>query len=108
MTPFSGSYYQPGHAKKDADISLPPHTSLTIGYGASGTVPYMYTLKKGQDVDVGFLKLFFSTDYLDLSDIVQGSPFYGDRSSDRYQPKKMRLWDTMSVAVVQRPADAAC
>ncbi|KAK0486539.1 caspase domain-containing protein [Armillaria novae-zelandiae] len=96
------SYYQPGRAKKDADVSLPPGDSLTIGYGASGTVPHIYTLRKGQDVDVGFLKLFFSTKYMDLSGVVQDSPFDDDRQSGPPSPREsLYLWHTMCVPVVQ-------
>ncbi|PBK98277.1 hypothetical protein ARMGADRAFT_1008727 [Armillaria gallica] len=101
------SYYQPGHAKKDADASLPPYGSLTIGYGASGTVPHMYTLRKGQHVDVGFLKLFFSTEYLDLSDVVQRSPFEDVRQDREAPTKKKYLWHTMCVAVVQTKGGGA-
>ncbi|KAK0440556.1 hypothetical protein EV421DRAFT_2036766 [Armillaria borealis] len=61
------SYYQPGCAKKDTDVSLPPGDSLTIGYDASGMVSHMYRLRKGQHVDVGFLKRLSSTEYMDLS-----------------------------------------
>ncbi|PBK59425.1 hypothetical protein ARMSODRAFT_945614 [Armillaria solidipes] len=96
------SYYQPGSAKKNADVSLPPGESLAIGYGASGTVPHMYTLRQGQDVDVGFLKLFFSTEYMDLSGIVQDSPFTESRGGERAAPESRRLWDAMCVAVVQK------
>ncbi|KAK0234489.1 hypothetical protein EDD85DRAFT_84611 [Armillaria nabsnona] len=73
------SYYQPGYAKKHADVSLLPCGELTIGYGASRTVPPIYTLREGQYVNVGFLKLFFSTEYIDLSGVVQRSAF--DNSS---------------------------
>ncbi|KAK0502233.1 caspase domain-containing protein [Armillaria luteobubalina] len=96
------SYYQPGRAKKDADVSLPPGGSLTIGYGASGTVPHIYTLRKGQNVDVGFLKLFFSTKYTDLSGVVQNSPFDDDRQSGLLSVRKsLYLWHTMCVPVIQ-------
>ncbi|KAK0234519.1 caspase domain-containing protein [Armillaria nabsnona] len=96
------SYYEPGNAKKDADVSLPPHGSLTIGYGASGTVPHMYRLREGQDVDVGFLKLFFSTEYMDLSGVVQKTPFDDVRQSGQPPVRKsLYLWHTMCVAVVQ-------
>ncbi|KAK0440553.1 caspase domain-containing protein [Armillaria borealis] len=95
------SYYQPGHAKKDTDVSLPPGDSLTIGYGASGTVPHMYRLRKGQNVDVGFLRLFFLTEYMDLSGVVQNSPFNDVRQSGRPPVRKRYLWHTMCVAVVQ-------
>ncbi len=102
MTPFAGSYYQPGSAKKNVDVSLPPGESLTIGYGASGTVPHMYTLREGQDVDVGFLKLFISTEYMDLSGIVQGSPFNIIRGAQRAAPESRYMWDSMCVAVVKK------
>ncbi len=75
---------------------------MAIGYGARGTVPHIYTLREGQDVDVGFLKLFFSTEYLDLSGIVQGSPFIECRGGTQAMPESRNLWDTMCVAVVQK------
>ncbi|KAK0218653.1 caspase domain-containing protein [Armillaria fumosa] len=95
-------YYQPGSAKKNVDVCLPPGKSLAIGYGASGTVPHRYTLREGQDVDVGFLKLFFSTEYLDFSGLVQGSPFTGIRGAQQIAPGSRYLWDSMCVAVVQK------
>ncbi|KAK0440552.1 caspase domain-containing protein [Armillaria borealis] len=106
------SYYQPGRAKKDADVSLPPQESLTIGYGASGTVPHMYTLREGQNVDVGFLKLFLSTEYIDLSGIVQGSPFEDVRKDGRPPVRKSCTYGTRCVLQLFRqreraPRDAA-
>ncbi len=137
MTSFADSYYQPGYAKKDADVSLPPRESLTIGYDASRTVPYIYTLREGQDVNVGFLKLLFSTEYMDLSGVVQRSAFdnpstppsaslnYTKWSApptpcsarvhhvegilrDRQPPKRKKdWWHTMCVAVVQTKGGGA-
>ncbi|KAK0214585.1 caspase domain-containing protein [Armillaria fumosa] len=95
------SYYQPGSARKDVDVSLPPGELLSIGYGTSRTVPHMYTLRKGQDVDVGFLKLFFSTEYLDLSGVVQKSPFTESRRGGQVAPQSRYLWDEMCIAVIQ-------
>ncbi|KAK0502201.1 hypothetical protein EDD18DRAFT_1426888 [Armillaria luteobubalina] len=96
------SYYQPGSAQNDVDVSLPPGESLSMGYGTSGTVPHMYTLRKGQDVDVGFLKLFFSTEYLDLSGVVQRSPFTESRGSGQVAEQNRYLWDDMCIAVIQK------
>ncbi|KAK0187308.1 hypothetical protein F5146DRAFT_1105099 [Armillaria mellea] len=95
-------YYHPGRAKKNVDVSLPPGESLAIGYGASGTVPHMYLLREGQDVDVGFLKLFYSTEYVDLAGIVQDSPFTESRGGAQATPESRSLWDSMCVAVVQK------
>ncbi len=37
--------------------------------------PWYFSVRDGQDVVVGFLKLFLSTEYLDLSAIIQESLF---------------------------------
>ncbi|KAF8436543.1 caspase domain-containing protein [Boletus edulis BED1] len=49
--------------------------TFTIGYGDGGTPPFAYSLEGNQDVDVGYLKIFFATRPIDLSDIEQSSPF---------------------------------
>ncbi|PBK98276.1 hypothetical protein ARMGADRAFT_572828 [Armillaria gallica] len=99
-------YYQPGSAKDGVvDFSLPPGEPLTIGYGASGTPPSRLTPRKGQGVEVGFLKLFFSTEYMDLSGIVQSSPFTECRQSISVKKKGRYVWDTMCVAIVQKNSE---
>ncbi|KAK0234492.1 hypothetical protein EDD85DRAFT_792528 [Armillaria nabsnona] len=61
-------YYQPGSMKDGiVNFSLSPGESLTI----------RLTPRKGQGVEVGF----FSTEYMDLSGIVQSSPFTECRQS---------------------------
>ncbi|PBK98094.1 hypothetical protein ARMGADRAFT_1060061 [Armillaria gallica] len=62
ILPFSMLYYQTGSVKTADDAPLPPGQSLTIGYGMNGTRPHGYYVPEGQEVDVGFLKLFFSTE----------------------------------------------
>lgn len=101
--PMIDAYYQPPSAGQQGHIeSLPPKGSLTIGYGSSGTPPYTFYLNKGQDVDVGYVKLFLSTEYVDYSSIPQKSPFmYDEARSAEYKPKR-RVWDTLSIPIVQR------
>ncbi|KAK0465794.1 hypothetical protein IW261DRAFT_1598505 [Armillaria novae-zelandiae] len=96
------AYYQPGSAKNDVDASLSGKESLAIGYGASGTVPHTYTLRKRQDVDVGFLKVFFSMKHIDLSEVIQESPFDGSRTTNVAKPKVLKGWLVMNVAIVQK------
>ena len=90
------------------DVPLPKKVnnvpgSLTIGYGSGGTVPFVYFMRDGQDVDVGFLKLFLTTEPVDYSNIPQNSPFnVNDRAHATYKPKPLLIWDTLLVAVVQR------
>ncbi|KAF8974725.1 caspase domain-containing protein [Flammula alnicola] len=43
----------------------------TIGYGQGGGTPYNFCLPAGQDLDVSFLKFFFTTRPIDLSVVTQ-------------------------------------
>lgn len=77
---------------------------LTIGHGAGAEQPYTFFLQAGQDLDVGFIKLFISTEPVDLSDIEQRSPFTMQTARDKGQAKNppAPVWDTATIAVVQR------
>ena len=103
------SYYQPPTAGKfKVDAPLGPKTndtsgSLAVGYGSGGSVPFTYFARDGQDVDVGFLKLFLTTEYVDFSNIPQSSPFNPDnRGWKQAQLKTVSTWDTIIIPVVQR------
>ncbi|KAF5343713.1 hypothetical protein D9758_016517 [Tetrapyrgos nigripes] len=100
------TYYLPSvGARGQGIVSLPPKGELTIGFGDSGTSPWSYALRPNQDVDVGFLKLYLSTKYVDWSHIKQDSPFgeHSDRFNvphpkDQYQKN---LWHTLTIPVIQ-------
>ncbi|SJL00961.1 uncharacterized protein ARMOST_04274 [Armillaria ostoyae] len=67
--------YQPG-SEKGVDAPLGSGESWTIGYDtkqvkAISRTPEQFFVQEGQDVGVGFLKLFLSTEYLDLLAIIQ-------------------------------------
>ena len=114
---FLASIYQPPTAKSTSivDPPLKGENLFTIGYGPSGSVPHTFVLKEGQNLDVGFLKLFLSTKQVELSHVVQLSPFDKQvglsQSSARatvpapVQTGPTPLWDTIRVPVVQRLAD---
>ena len=78
-----------------------------MGYGSGGEVPRIFKLGKNQNVEVGFLKLFLSTEYVDLSDIEQLTPFTDDllRPVEKAQPWRILLWDTLLVTAVIRRND---
>jgi hypothetical protein len=89
----------------EVDPSLLPCGSITFGYGSGGGEPLIFKLDNGRDVQVGFLKLFLFTEYVDISDIEQLSPFtesfkLGSRSVGRAK-FKISIWDTIVVPVVQ-------
>ncbi|PVG04722.1 hypothetical protein CPB86DRAFT_13246 [Serendipita vermifera] len=69
------SCYQPPTGHGQVDPSLEPNGSLSIGYGSSGTEPYIYFVSNGSSTEIGFIKLFISTEKVDLSGVAQPSPF---------------------------------
>ena len=46
-----------------------------MGYGDSGWAPFTFFLREGQNVGVGVVKLFLSTERVNLSHVAQLSPF---------------------------------
>ncbi|KZV62347.1 hypothetical protein PENSPDRAFT_642315 [Peniophora sp. CONT] len=97
-------YYRPAAVGPDAEPMLPAHGTLSIGWGAAGGRPFTYFLRDRQDQDVGFIKLFISTEFVDLSSIPQRSPFMTDRAAGPRGPSPPAIWDTVTIAVVQRKA----
>ncbi|KAA1472278.1 hypothetical protein DENSPDRAFT_171259 [Dentipellis sp. KUC8613] len=95
------SYFETPRAVGKVDAPLKPQKSLTIGYGAGGAAPYEYYLEDGQDIDVGFLKLFVSTEPVDLSHVPQASPFTDGRGGKPSPPKTEPTWDTILVPIIQ-------
>lgn len=96
------SYYQPPTSGANIDPPLLPNSSLTIGYGAGGGVPYCYFLRENQDIDIGHLKLFLSTEHIDLSHVPQHSPFVSHLGAVTISNKTRQIWDTILIPVVQR------
>ena len=72
---FLAPYYEPPIAGAIVEPPLNGKGRLTVGYGDSGWVPHRFFLRKGQNVDVGVLKLFLSRNQVNLSDVAQPSPF---------------------------------
>ncbi|PVF91863.1 hypothetical protein CPB86DRAFT_820144 [Serendipita vermifera] len=98
-------YTRPPTSRGRVDAPLPPKGPdgiFTIGYGSGGIPPLLYTLREGQSLDVGFLKLFLSTEPAQLSSIVQPSPFTTDRMAAFKRPKVSGCWHTVLIPLVQR------
>jgi hypothetical protein len=56
------------------DYNLASNTALNIGIGGEGSLPRIYTLAEGQDLNVGFLKIFVATQRLSLDVLNQTKP----------------------------------
>jgi hypothetical protein len=110
MIYIPGSYYEPPIAHGKADAPLLRGGSIAIGYGTEGALPFRYTLSGEQNVDVGFLKLFLSTEPVDLSSIPQEPPFSArkgvGRKSERVKEELDPLWHTLLITVVQKRASS--
>lgn len=48
---------------------------MTIGYGANGGDPFSFCLDAGEKAGTGFIKVLFSTKYVDMRTLAQPSPF---------------------------------
>ena len=85
------------------DHSLPPGKSLTIGYGSGGARPRRYGVRAGRDVEIGILKLFLSTKFVNYSSLEQPSPFSEGRTDDTpCEDDVPDLWCEKTIVLVQR------
>ncbi|KAJ7627861.1 caspase domain-containing protein [Mycena polygramma] len=79
-------------------------TRLPIGYG-SGGYAFQFFPTKGKSTETGFLKVFVSTEYLDMGWIEQKSPFkaelqpMGRPKGRRETPETGQLWDAFHAVV---------
>ncbi|KIM41910.1 hypothetical protein M413DRAFT_410348 [Hebeloma cylindrosporum] len=104
------SYYEsPSTAKRyTLDVPLPKNGGvLTIGYGAGGAPAQTFVLQTGQQLDVGFLKIFLCTNPVDLSMMAQASPFESTRSGEQIAKPREEAWGTMLIPLLQFPSDPA-
>ena len=74
---------------------------MNIGFGEGGTKARQYYVRDGT-FDVGFLKLFVSTKYVDFSDVAQQSPFNEARADKEYKPEGPELWHAIVIPVIQK------
>ncbi|KAJ6622143.1 caspase domain-containing protein [Mycena sp. CBHHK59/15] len=79
-------------------------TRLPIGYGTGGYA-FEFFLPEGKSMDTGFLKVFVSTEYLDMEWITQKSPFspdyepHGRLGGGRETVEKGQVWDAFHSVV---------
>ena len=97
----SENIYRPNFAKSGADTSLVVNGSLTIGFGASDSPPQIFYLPDGLNVDITYLKVFLTSEFVDLSYIAQPSPFDTGLAKS-VKPTAHAIWDTVLAAIVQQ------
>ncbi|KAF8182906.1 hypothetical protein BJ912DRAFT_561571 [Pholiota molesta] len=84
---------------------LKARDSIIIGHGSEGVSPFVLDISdRSYGMEVGFLKLFVSTQYVDHSNIPQGSPFKGlnSRGLRPYTKRPNEYFGTVMVPLVVR------
>lgn len=97
---------QQWYPPKNHDGSTPvsPGSPLAIGHGPGDTAgdTFMFKFREGAEKETGFLKVFVSTQYVDMSYILQGS-LDGHRPTDRGvirgKPSMRHDWNGVIYAV---------
>lgn len=101
---ISSLYQPPSAGEHTVDPPLKRGQELPIGYGSGGHTARRYTIEDPtQDLEVGFLKLFISSQYVDFSKVEQNSPF-GDasRAMKKAKVSPPRFWDAIFIPLIQR------
>jgi hypothetical protein len=79
---------------------------LSIGYGASGTDAIQFSLPPGARVDSGFLKVFVSSSYVDMTFLKRDSPLQmPPRLARTMTLPFIHIWDawTFVLTVIANP-----
>ncbi|KAG6907246.1 hypothetical protein DXG01_009785 [Tephrocybe rancida] len=81
-------YNPPTVASGNATPCLLSGESKTIGYGSPGDSPFVYWLEEDETSDAGYLRLFFSDQYLDLLHIKRSTIMQQDCNPRDLLPKR--------------------
>ncbi|KAH7921902.1 hypothetical protein BV22DRAFT_1038069 [Leucogyrophana mollusca] len=93
-------WYEPPTAKGIVDPSVLGKRTLPIGFGDSGTTPRTLLFREpNQTLDVGFFKIFISTEYVNLSHVAQRTPFDKDRYLASDPRKVPAIWHTIQIPI---------
>lgn len=72
-------------------------SDFAVGYGSAGGETLQFSLDEGVDSDIGFLKLFVSTKYVDMSILKQSFLFEKGRKVKIIKPPAVELRDTFAI-----------
>lgn len=107
----SEPYYLSQRGKNRVDPPLRAGSFHTVGYGTGGEVPFAFHLRSGENLDIGFLKLFVTTSPTDFDSLNQPSPFEIARGTISKTDTVRKLkqlsegteqWGTVLTAIIQR------
>ena len=82
--------------------------TLAIGYGAEGHLPLSFQLSDGCDIDLDYLRIYLTTQAVDLSYLLQDSPLPDERQWESmtrkpatYSPRPVVSWSHITIPVFQ-------
>jgi hypothetical protein len=83
------------------EAPLDANSEFTIGYYEwDGYDNFTFTVNAGEEVDIGFFKIFVSVEPLDLTSLLQSSPFHRQRSTRILGPTMEPQWDAVTIPVI--------
>jgi hypothetical protein len=98
-----------GIANGQEDPAIPPRGFCMIGDESDGGARISFGLSEGQTTEVGFIKVFWSTEKLELDNLEQrlpalqsGMPIEPSRKVFLDKVGDVKDWGTVVVTVVQR------
>ncbi|KAG8737057.1 hypothetical protein FRC10_008608 [Ceratobasidium sp. 414] len=95
-----------GHSKANGrpDPDIPQRGRRVIGDEADGGASLSFGLSQGDKFELGFVKVFWSTDPLELDDVPQESPFESDDHRESRAPimTRSKRWGAELITLVQR------
>ncbi|VDC04231.1 unnamed protein product [Peniophora sp. CBMAI 1063] len=101
------SFFQPPAGRVEPSLQAASSIDVPLNYGDAGSLPLTFDLPKERKLDIGFLRIFVSSQIADLSNIAQ-KPAIGGRvmAQSTLIPPAPAAWDAITIAVVQhREAD---
>ncbi|KZV76182.1 hypothetical protein PENSPDRAFT_474063 [Peniophora sp. CONT] len=99
-------FYSPSVTSGTEEPLLPPgmQQALPLNYGDAGGMPLAFEIPPGQEKDGGFLRIFLSTRYTDMSGIAQKPVVRPGKVKgayvERYLVDVPDIWDAITLAVV--------
>jgi len=105
---FPASLYQPPTAGQGrVDPPLKAGHELLVGHGSPDSA-FVVDVRGSRKSEVGFIKLFLTTEYVDFSDVPQRSPFSEtSRAIRNWQSKTRVFWCTILVPFVAHRKESA-
>ncbi|KJA22184.1 hypothetical protein HYPSUDRAFT_669447 [Hypholoma sublateritium FD-334 SS-4] len=98
-------YQPPSAGNNTVDPPLKANQTLIIGNGSQGLAPFVVGVRRPRTLETGYLKLFISSTYVDLSDIPHRSLFNPSttRGLVPYVWKQLEIFGSFMIPFVVRP-----